>query len=78
MRSTECSPMTTLAMMCGLIAGLALVALQLRHMGWKATLLDREVREDLRQPLDRNDKCLLAISAVAFSLCILFLVLGYS
>ena len=74
--------MDTLAMICGLVAGGALTLILIRHLGWDAiksgstTFLDPEAREAYSEPLDRHDKRLLMISAVAFSLCILFLVLG--
>jgi len=70
-------------MVCGVVAGGALMMIQLRHLGWEAiksgawTLLDPEVREALGAPLDRHDRRLLAISALAFSLCILFSALDY-
>jgi len=80
--ATDCSLMGTLAMICGLVGGGALMMIQVRHMGSKSalfgSLLDREVREALGQPLDRHGKRLLIISAFAFSLCILFLVLDHS
>ena len=71
-------------MICGVVAGGALALIQIRHLGWDAiksgsfTLLDSEAREAYSEPLDRHDKRLLKISALAFSLCILFLVLEYS
>ena len=69
--------MSTLAVICGLVSGLALMAIQLRHMGWKASFLDRDVREALGKPLDQQDKRLLMVSGGSFLLCILFLVLSY-
>ena len=84
MGATDCPPMDILAMICGVIAGGALTLIGVRHLGWDAiksgstTLLDPEAREAYSESLDRHDKRLLMISAVAFSVCILFLVLGYS
>jgi hypothetical protein len=37
------SNMGSLAVICGLVSGLALMAIQVRHMGWKASFLDPEL-----------------------------------
>jgi hypothetical protein len=76
--------MDILAIVCGVVAGGALMLIELRHVGWDAirsgacTLLDPEVREALGAPSDRHDKRLLIISAVAFALCIVFSLLECS
>lgn len=70
-------------MICGVVAGGALIVIQLRHLGWEAiksgswSVVDPEVREALGHSLDRYDRRLLIVSALAFSLCILFLVLDH-
>ncbi|MDA2911943.1 hypothetical protein MYX04_13575 [Nitrospiraceae bacterium AH_259_D15_M11_P09] len=72
--------MTIVTIICALVAGGCLMAIQVRHMGKRTfigSLFDKEVQQELRRSLDATDKQLAVVSLVAFIIMLVLVALGY-
>ena len=56
--------MRTAALVLAFLAAGFVMAIQLRHLGGRASLLDPEVRRGLLEPLDGTDKTLASGAAI--------------